>query len=63
MCGASLKSLQRTFAPHLQAYKPMLDHLKGVLAAFYQVRITGLRQPPPPGSAPPASRSPSPASR
>jgi pimeloyl-ACP methyl ester carboxylesterase len=38
---------QRTFAPQrhsrLQNYNPMLDHLKGVLASLYQVRIDDLR--------------------
>ena len=38
---------QRTFAPQrharLQNYNPMLDHLKGVLASLYQVRISDLR--------------------
>ena len=37
----------RTFAPErharLQNYNPMLDHLKGVLASLYQVRISDLR--------------------
>jgi hypothetical protein len=39
---------QRTFAPQqharLQAYDPMLDHLKGVLTALYHVRIEDLRR-------------------
>jgi pimeloyl-ACP methyl ester carboxylesterase len=38
---------QRTFAPEqharLQVYQSMLDHLKGVLSALYQVRINDLR--------------------
>jgi len=38
---------QRTFAPQrharLQNYNPMLEHLKGVLASLYQVRIDDLR--------------------